>query len=104
MLVKLEFFIPIENAKSVKDALFSIGVGQVGEYSHCAWQTEGKGQFKPNKNSQPYIGHHGKVEEVIEYKIEMVCKRSLIKEAVELLKEIHPYETPAYQVIELMDL
>ena len=47
MLVKLEFFVPIENAEHVKNALFELGVGAIGNYSHCAWQTEGDGQFKP---------------------------------------------------------
>ena len=39
-----------------------------------------------------------------EFKVEMICSGSLIKKAIEVLKKEHPYETPAYQVIELMDL
>ena len=104
MLVKLEFFVPIENAEHVKNALFELGVGAIGNYSHCAWQTEGDGQFKPGAQSQPHIGTHGKIERVKEFKVEMICSGSLIKKAIEVLKKEHPYETPAYQVIELMDL
>ena len=104
MLVKLEFFVPVLNAEHVKNALFECGAGSVGHYSHCAWQTEGDGQFKPVKESQPYIGIHGKVERIKEYKVEMICQGSIIKKVIEVLKKEHPYETPAYQVIELMDL
>jgi hypothetical protein len=33
----------------------------------------------------------------------MICRDDLIKKAVEVLKEAHPYEEVAYEVIKLED-
>jgi hypothetical protein len=33
----------------------------------------------------------------------MVVKTSMIAEVIEALKQAHPYETPAYDVLEVLD-
>ncbi|MAH61276.1 MAG: NGG1p interacting factor NIF3 [Legionellales bacterium] len=102
MFVKLEFYVPLDDAESVKEALFAVGAGKIGAYSHCAWQSEGQGQFKPLENSQPYVGQKGSMTKLKEYKVEMVVEKALINKVVETLKAAHPYETVAFQVIEVM--
>jgi hypothetical protein len=102
-MVKLNYYVPVEAKESTKQALFEIGVGQFNNYECCSWETLGQGQFKPVKNAKPAIGELNKLETLQEYKVEMICKKELIAEAVRTLKKVHPYEEVAYEVFEMLD-
>ncbi|MDC0598952.1 YqfO family protein [Gammaproteobacteria bacterium] len=103
-MFKLSFFVPESHLEEVKQALFLIGLGKIGNYDSCCWQTLGQGQFRALEGSAPFVGQLGKVETIAEYKVEMVCDETLIDKAVSTLKEVHPYEEPAYDVIRLESL
>jgi len=100
---KLAFFVPASHLEPVKSAIFAAGGGQMGAYDHCAWQALGLGQFRPLEGSQPFIGDTGQVEQVEEWKVELVVADELIRAVVAALKQSHPYETPAYEVWRLED-
>ncbi|MEA3405977.1 MAG: YqfO family protein [Pseudomonadota bacterium] len=100
-MYKLCFFVPESHLETVKAALFTVGAGKIGQYDCCCWQVKGLGQFRALEGSNPFIGQQGQIEIVEEYKVEMVCETELIKEVVAALKQSHPYETPAYEVIKL---
>jgi len=100
-MYKLNFFVPTQNKEEVKQALFELGVGQYDNYDSCSFESLGVGQFRPINHANPHIGSLNSIEYVEEYKIEMICKNHLIKEAVNLLKRIHPYEEVAYEVLKL---
>jgi len=100
-MYKLVFFVPEAHKSTVKQALFSAGAGKIGDYDQCCWENLGQGQFRPLAGANPYIGKAGKVESVAEYRVELVCEDNLIGAAVEALKNAHPYEEPAYDVIKL---
>lgn len=102
-MYKLNYFVPKEAKEKTKQALFDLGVGKLNNYESCCFETLGRGQFKAIGDAKPYIGNKGKVCYLKEYKIEMLCKEDLIKKAIECLKEIHPYEEVAYEVIKLED-
>lgn len=102
-MYKLAFFVPASHVEVVKAAVFAAGGGRIGNYDHCAWQTLGQGQFRPLHGSQPYLGQGGQVEEVEEWKVELVVADALIAQVVAALKQSHPYETPAYEVWPLAD-
>ncbi len=99
MLYRIEFYVPESHLENVKQALFMAGAGKVGDYDCCAWQTEGRGQYRPLPKSQPFAGEVNKLETVREYKVEMVCQQSFLKAATAALKQSHPYEEVAYAVI-----
>lgn len=103
-MYKIECYIPKTHVETVKEAVFNAGAGQYAGYDECAWQVLGYGQFKPQKNSQPFVGSHGKVEVVEEYKIEFVCVPMNLKKVMIALKQAHPYETPAYFVTQGIDI
>lgn len=100
-MYKLCFFVPDPQREQVKQALFELGVGRIGDYDSCCWQTQGEGQFRPLPGSHPHLGVTGVVEFVPEWKVEMVCADELIHAAVARLKEVHPYEEVAYDVWKL---
>lgn len=102
-MYKLTFYVPATHLEEVKQAVFAVGAGKIGNYDSCCWQTEGQGQFRALEGSKPFIGQQGKVETVREYKVELVCADELIAEAVATLKQAHPYEEPAYDVWKLAE-
>ncbi|MDA8962585.1 NGG1p interacting factor NIF3 [Pseudomonadales bacterium] len=96
-MYKLCFFVPESHLEPVKSALFALGAGKIGHYDCCAWQVAGQGQFRALEGSMPFIGQHGVVASVDEYRVEMVVSDELIASVVETLVEVHPYEVPAYE-------
>ncbi|MAT50421.1 MAG: NGG1p interacting factor NIF3 [Porticoccaceae bacterium] len=97
-MYKLCFFVPESHLEVVKEAVFDAGAGRIGDYDRCCWQTLGQGQFRPMEGSNPFLGKQGWVEQVPEYKVEMVCEDYLIEAAIEAMVDAHPYEEPAYDV------
>jgi len=100
---KLVFFVPADNADRVIDALSVAGAGQIGNYRRCAFLSLGKGTFEPEAGANPHIGEVGKREVVEEARVEMVLPNSRLWQVVAALKEAHPYEEPAFDLIPLAD-
>jgi hypothetical protein len=103
-MYKLAVFIPTKYVEKVKNAMFDAGGGQIGNYDRCCFQTKGTGQFRPGQDSQPFFGTHGNVEYVEEVKVEMVCSQSAVREVISAMKQAHPYETPAYNVLRIEEI
>lgn len=101
-MYKLCFYVPESHLETVKEAVFAAGAGRIGDYDSCCWQVGGQGQFRPLAESDPFIGTRGTIEQVPEYKVEMVCDRTCIRAAVDAMRTAHPYEEPAWDVIELL--
>ena len=102
-MYKLTVFIPESALDQVKSALFVAGAGTIGNYEQCCWQVKGTGQFMPLSGSTPHIGTHDSLEMVDEWRVEMVVAEAVIETVIAALKESHPYETPAYDVIRVLD-
>lgn len=102
-MYKICFFVPAAQAEAVKQAVFATGAGRIGQYESCCWQTMGSGQFRPLAGSQPFLGQQGQLEQVDELKVELVADDSVVQQAINALKQSHPYEQPAYEVYKLED-
>ncbi len=98
------FYVPLAFAEKVKEAMFVAGAGSIGKYARCSFESKGIGQFEPLEGSHPFIGEEKKLEIVSELKVEMVCEKQYLNAAIAALKASHPYETPAYYVIETVSL
>ena len=101
-MYKLCFYVPATHLGAVKAAVFAAGAGRIGDYDSCCWQVLGQGQFRPLAGSDPFLGRQGEVEQVEEYRVEMVCERAVVGAAVAAMKQAHPYEEPAWDVVELV--
>ncbi len=97
-MYQIVVYIPESHLNLVKEVMFSSGAGRVGHYDYCAWQTLGQGQFRPLKDSSPYIGSLGQIETVPEYRVEMVCSDEFVHPVLKAMKDAHPYEEPAFSV------
>ena len=98
-MFKLCVYIPEDHLEPVKRALFDAGAGRIGNYSDCCWQVLGTGQFRPGEGSDPFLGSRDAVEHVSEYRVEMVCDDAVVSSVVAALREAHPYEEPAFDLI-----
>ncbi|WP_225754710.1 Nif3-like dinuclear metal center hexameric protein [Actinotalea sp. Marseille-Q4924] len=103
-LDKVVVFVPTTDADLLVDALAGAGAGALGEYSRCAWTTTGTGTFVPGEAARPAIGAAGQVERVDETRVEMVAPRRLRAGVLAALRSAHPYEEPAFDVLELAGL
>jgi dinuclear metal center YbgI/SA1388 family protein len=104
-LDKIVAFVPTGAAiRAVHEALSAAGAGEIGDYSHCSFATAGTGQFLPHAGANPAIGEVGKLERVAETRLEMVLPRHRRRAVVEALRASHPYEEPAFDVLELAEL
>ena len=103
-MYKITVYIPESHLEPVKAALFAAGAGRIGNYDSCAWQTLGAGQFRPLSGAKPFLGQVDVIEQVPEYQVELVCDDTCLASAIMALKAAHPYETPAYDVIRLLDI
>ncbi len=101
-LDKIVTFVPTgPDLGAVHAALSDAGAGNIGDYSHCSFATAGTGQFKPLAGAHPTIGEVGRLERVAETRLEMVLPRSRRPAVVAALRAAHPYEEPAFDVLEL---
>ncbi|PFG35414.1 dinuclear metal center YbgI/SA1388 family protein [Flavimobilis soli] len=93
--------VPEEDADRIIDALSRAGAGAIGDYERCAWTTTGTGTFVPLDGADPAIGTVGEVAQVRETRVEMVAPRHLRSAVVAAMRAAHPYEEPAFDVLEL---
>ncbi len=100
-LMKIAVFVPQDHAQKVFEAMAHAGAGALGDYSHCTFQTTGKGTFKPLQGAKPFIGAVGEVAEVSEVKLEAIVQQNKVHPVVEAMMQAHPYEEVAYDIIPL---
>jgi len=93
-------FVPPDHLDRLVDALASAGAGRVGRYDSCHFVAPGTGAFRPLPGADPYVGEVGALEHVAELRLEMVLPRSARGRVVEALLAAHPYETPAWHLVE----
>lgn len=94
-------WVPNPDATAVIDALAAAGAGAIGEYDRCYFASQGTGSFRPSAAANPTIGASGRIEEVPETRVEMVLPRDRRVAVLAALRASHPYEEPAYDLIEL---
>jgi len=101
--VKIIVTTPVENADEIRQALGDAGAGIIGNYTHCTISTECIGTFKGNDESNPFIGTKNQLELAKEVKIEVQCEIQKVKSVLQKLREVHPYEEPAIDIVPLID-
>jgi hypothetical protein len=99
----LVFYSPVESTEDVLAAVFAAGAGAVGDYRDCAFVTRGTGRFRPTAGADPTIGSVGELALVAEDRVELVLDRHLRADVVAALRAAHPYEEPAFHVVETAD-
>src|SRR5660398_60934 len=97
-LKKLVIFIPKEHLHNVREAVFSAGAGNIGNYDSCGFITDGSGGVRGNENSQPFVGNKGEIHTEKEIRFETIFPAYLQGKVIEALLNSHPYEEVAYDI------
>jgi len=95
---KLTTYVPTKNAEHLRDKLFEVGAGNIGNYSNCSFNLEGQGSFEGNENSNPVIGERGKTRYEKEIQINITYAKHLENKVLKQLFINHPYEEVAYEI------
>jgi dinuclear metal center YbgI/SA1388 family protein len=101
LLKKLVVFTPEADAEKVRNALFEAGAGNISNYSECSFNTPGTGTFKGNELSNPALGEKGKRETASEVKIEVIFPVYAENKVLSAMRNAHPYEEVAFDIIPL---
>ncbi len=99
--LKLIVFVPGASFDVVSSALFAAGAGQIGQYSHCSFRSEGDGTFLGGAGTTPTVGARGRLEVVKEVKLETIVPIAKLESVLAALRVAHPYEEPAFDLVRL---
>ncbi len=102
-IVKIQTYCPKDTADNIRLAIGKAGGGVIGNYTYCAFVTNGYGYFLPMEGSNPAIGKQGEIEKVEEVKIEFVCEQDKVKEVINAIKKAHPYEEVPIDILQLIN-
>ncbi|MDT8861767.1 Nif3-like dinuclear metal center hexameric protein [Alkalihalobacillus sp. MEB130] len=100
-LKKVVVFVPKTHVEEVREALGNAGAGHIGNYSHCTFNSNGQGTFKPEEGTNPFIGEKETLEFVDEMKVETIIPAHLQNKVIKSIIKAHPYEEPAYDIYPL---
>ena len=100
--VKLEIFIPETHFAALREALHSVDAGHIGNYDSCVSASAVTGFWRPLAGTDPYLGEIGKLCHEPELKVEVTISAERLRETVNVIKEIHPYEEPVINAIPLI--
>jgi len=101
-ILKLVVFAPADSVDRIIDALSEAGAGRIGDYYRCAFLSSGHGTFIGGEGTNPTVGEAGKKEIVPEVRFEMLLPSEKLGKVTQALREAHPYEEPAYDLIRQM--
>lgn len=101
-LYKLEIFIPESHFRILQKALQEVDAGHIGNYDGCLSYSKVTGTWRPLDGTHPYIGEAGEISEEPELKVEVTVRAEKLRETVNKIKEVHPYEEPVINIIPMM--
>ena len=101
ILKKLITFVPVEFNEKLKQAIFQAGGGHIGNYSECSFGVEGTGTYKAGEHTKPFAGERNQLHKEPETRIEILFPAHLETTIIQAMKETHPYEEVAYDIITL---
>lgn len=102
-IVKLFVSVPVQDEERVRMALGGAGAGKIGNYSHCTLVVKGTGHFFPLEGAHPHIGKIGEIADVEEVQIQTACYEKDLPKVLKAMREAHPYEEIAYDIIPLLN-
>lgn len=99
---KVETYIPKEALENIKNALYKLRVGKVGNYVNCMNWYEVNSSWEALDGANPYQGNIGEIEFATEYKLEFRCDEELLDKAIATIKSHHPYEEVGINIVEIL--
>ncbi len=101
---KLITYTTLENCEKLKNSLFEVGAGKIGNYDNCSFSSTGNSTFCGNENSNPVVGNRFELVKNEEIKIEVIFEKHLQNQILKALFSNHIYEEVAYEIYNLENL
>lgn len=101
-LYKLEIFAPESHFEPIRQALWSVDAGHIGNYDRCLSWSRVTSCWRPLAGTNPYDGVQGALSQAEELKIEVCCRAQRLHQTIAAIKGAHPYEEPVINVIPLL--
>jgi dinuclear metal center YbgI/SA1388 family protein len=95
-LLKLVTFVPESHVETVRNALFGVGAGCIGNYDSCSFNVPGAGTFRAGERAHPFVGNLNEFHTEPEIRIETILPIQKKSTVLRTLLSVHPYEEPAY--------
>jgi hypothetical protein len=102
-IVKLVVGVPAKDEERLRLALGRAGAGKIGNYDYCSFVAKGTGHFRPLAGTKPHVGAHGRIADVDEVQIQTVCYERDLPKILKAMREAHPYEEVAYDIVPLLN-
>lgn len=100
-LMKLAVYVPVNHTEPLLQALFAAGAGSIGQYDECSFRVTGEGTFRAGTGANPFVGKIGVRHQESENRAEVIFPTWLTGKVVAAMKNVHPYEEVAYDLIPL---
>jgi hypothetical protein len=94
--------VPHTHLYALLEAMAAAGAGELGEYTHCSYASEGVGRFRPSAAAHPALGAKETINEVPEVRVETICDADKVKRVLAAIRAAHPYEEPMLYLIPLL--
>jgi len=101
ILKKLVVFVPQAHLDHLRNALFEVGAGHIGNYDKVSYVLDGEGSFRANENAKPFVGDVGSLHKEQEARLELVFPAHLQSIITKVVVKEHPYEEVAYDIYSL---
>lgn len=100
---KLITYTTPDNHEKLRNALFDVGAGNIGNYEDCSFNSKGIGTYMGNEDSNPEIGGRFEFVEAEEIKLEVTFEKHLESKILKALFKNHIYEEVAYEIFETVN-
>ena len=101
-IYKLEIFAPESHLGAVREALWSVNAGHIGNYDRCLSWSRANSCWRPLEGTDPFDGTIGQLSQSEEVKIEVCCLGQRLEETLTAVKAAHPYEEPVIYVLPVL--
>jgi len=99
---KVMVYGPETTLQEILRGVAHLRLGQLGNYDSWSIISPVTESFRPLEGSQPTHGKAGELQQVASCRLELQCKENELGKLLDQIRELHPYETPAIEVLELI--
>ena len=100
-LKKLVVFVPHAHLDHLRNSLFEVGAGNIGNYDKVSYILDGEGSFRANENANPFVGDIGTLHIESEARLELIFPAHIQSLITKVVVKEHPYEEVAYDIYSL---
>ena len=102
-LFKISVNVPEEFAEELMDAVTEAIDAPYDNYERVFTTSKVTGTWRPVNKARPFKGSIDVIEIAEELKIEFIVQKKDLASAIRAVIDVHPYEEPAIDVIEMKD-